>query len=112
LSPSSCQHSRNERGDFLDNFELIQYYLRILEYSASQLDDALVTYSSNLEASFMWEEQLCLVVKDGSLCFLFDNKSNLYNSCRFEMLAALSQHYHPDIVVNAYTSLLSLFNDV
>ncbi len=49
----------------------------------------------------MWEGQLCLAIKDGSLCYLFKNKGNLYNGHCFEMLAVLSQ-----------TSLLSLFNDV
>jgi hypothetical protein len=53
-----------------------------------------------------------LAIKDGSLCFLFENKGNLYNGPGFKMLVALSQHCRPDTVVNAFTSLLSLFNDV
>ena len=46
---------------FLDNWDLIQYYLRLPEFStrrtddAYRTDDALVTDSSNLEASHMWE---------------------------------------------------------
>jgi hypothetical protein len=58
-------------------------------------DDALVTDSTNLEASRMWEGQLCLAVKDGLLRYLFENKGDLYNGRCFEMLAALSQHCRP-----------------
>jgi hypothetical protein len=97
---------------FIDNWDLIQYYLRIPEFSMGCTDDALVTDSTNLEASCMWEGQLCLAVKDGLLCYLFENKGNLYNGRGFEMLAAISQHCRPDSVANAFTSLLSLFNDV
>jgi hypothetical protein len=58
----------------------------------------------------MWEGQLCLAMKDGSLCYLFKNKGNLYNGHGFKMLAALSQHCHPDLIANAFTSLLSVNN--
>ncbi len=87
---------------FLDNFKLIQYYLQVLEYLTGQSDDALITDSSNLEASCMWEGQLCIAIKDGSLCFLFKNKGYLYNGSGFEILAALSRHCCPDTVVNAF----------
>jgi hypothetical protein len=60
----------------------------------------------------MWGGQLCLAVKDGSPHYLFENKGNLYNGRGFEMLAALSQYCCPDLVANAFTSLLSLFNNV
>jgi hypothetical protein len=60
----------------------------------------------------MWEGQLCLAVKDGNLWFLFENKGNLYNDRGFEMLAAFTQHCHPNSVANAFTSLLLLLNDV
>jgi hypothetical protein len=40
----------------------------------------------------MWEGQLWLAVKDGSLRFLFENKGDIYNGHGFEMLVALSQH--------------------
>ncbi len=60
----------------------------------------------------MWEGQLHLAVKDGLLCYLFENKGDLYNGRGFEMLAALSQHCRPDSVANTFTSLLSLFNNV
>jgi hypothetical protein len=97
---------------FIDNWDLIQYYLRVPEFSTGRMDDALVTNSTNLEASGMWEGQLCIAVKDGLLCYLFENKGNLYNGHGFEMLAVQSQHCLPDLVANAFTYLLSLFNDV
>jgi hypothetical protein len=58
----------------------------------------------------MWEGQLRLAIKDGSLLFLFENKGDIYNGRGFEI--ALTQHCRPDLVLNAFTSLLSLFNDV
>jgi hypothetical protein len=97
---------------FIDNWDLIQYYLRIPKFLTGRTDDALVTNSTNLETSCMWEGQLHLAVKNGLLCYLFENKGNLYNGHGFEMLAALSQHCRPDLVANAFTSLLSLFNNV
>ncbi len=51
----------------------------------------------------MWEGQLHLAVKDGPLCFI-------YRYCRFDMLVALTQPCHPDLLSNVFTSLLSLFN--
>ncbi len=60
----------------------------------------------------MWVGQLWLAVKNGSLRFLFENKGDTFNDRRFEMLAALTQHCCPDCVLNAFTSLMSIFNDV
>jgi hypothetical protein len=97
---------------FIDNWDLIQYYLCVPEFSMGCMDDALVTDSTNLEASCMWEGQLCLAVKDGLLHYLFENKGGLYNGRDFEMLEVLSQHCRPDLVANAFTSLLLLFNNV
>jgi hypothetical protein len=43
---------------------------------------------------------------------LFDNKGTLYYGKGFEMLMALNpQHCRPDTVANAFTTLMSLFND-
>ena len=46
------------------------------------------------------------------MIFLFKNKGTLFHGHGFEMLAALMQHCRPDLVSNAFSSLLSLFNDV
>jgi hypothetical protein len=82
------------------------------DISTGHSDGSLITDASNIKASRAWEGQLCFTVKDGSLQFLFENKCSMYHGCGFEMLAALTQHCHPDTVTNAFLSLLSLFNDV
>jgi hypothetical protein len=51
-------------------------------------------------------------VKDGKLCFLFENKGNIYNGRGFEMLSALNTYCCPDLVANAFSSLLSIFNEL
>ena len=97
---------------FLDSLETIQFYLRMPEFSTGHADNSLTTDVLNVEASRAWEGQLRLAVKDGSLKFLFENKGSLYHGRRFKMLAALMQHCHPDSVSNAFSSLLSIFNNV
>jgi hypothetical protein len=97
---------------FINNYDLIQYYLHIPEFFTGWADDALITDLPNLEASQMWEGQRRLSVKDGSLCYLLENKVDQFNGRGFKMLAALTHHCRPDSVANAFTSLLSLFNNV
>jgi hypothetical protein len=82
------------------------------EFSTGHADDSLTTDAVNLEASRAWEGVLRSAVKDGTLKFLFENKGTLYHGRGFEMLGALMQHCRPDSVSNAFSSLLSLFNDV
>ncbi len=98
--------------DYLDDYDMIQFYLRIPDFSIGCSDGLLVMDPSNVEASRVWEGQLCLAVKDGSLCFLFENKGDQFHGRGFKMLATLDQHCHPDTVSNAFSSLLSLFNEV
>jgi hypothetical protein len=97
---------------FLDSFETIQYYLRMPEYSTGHPDGSLIMDTANADSSQALEGQLCLVVKDVNLCFLFENKGTQFHGRGFEMLAALTQHCWPNTVSNAFASLLSLFNDV
>ena len=97
---------------YLDVHDIIQYYLRQPEYATQRSDNALVTTPSNVAASLFWEGQIWNAVCEGSLCFLFDNKGTLYHSKGFEMLAVLDQHCHPDTIVNAFSMLMSLFNNV
>jgi hypothetical protein len=66
----------------------------------------------NADASRIWEGKIHMAIKDGSLCFLFENKGDLFHGHGFKMLATLDQHCHPDIISNAFSSLLSLFNEV
>ncbi len=98
--------------EFLDLFKTIQYYLRMPEFSTGHANGSLTRDLANLEASWAWEGQLCLAMKDGSLCFLFVNKGTQYHGQGFEMRAALTQNCFPGTVSNAFASLLSLFNDV
>ncbi len=97
---------------YLDLQEIIQYHLCLLEYSTKRSDNALITDLYNLEASHFWEGQLHIAMRDGSLRFLFDNKGILFHRKGFEMLAALDQHCCSDTMSNAFTMLMSLFNDV
>jgi hypothetical protein len=91
---------------------IIEVYLWDPDFSPGLVDSAFVTTSSNFEASCLWEGQLCLAVKDGELQFLFENKDNIYNGCGLEMLAALNAYCHPDFIANAFSSLLSIFNEL
>ncbi len=95
---------------YLNLTSIIQYYLRCPEFSTQQLDNALVTDLRNAEASF-WEGLIWVAVQEGLLRFLIENKSSMYDGKGFEMLDALNQHCRPDSIENAFTTLLSLFND-
>ena len=89
MEPLKLSPLKDEKA-FLDNYDLIQYFLRVPEFSTGRPDDTLITDSSNADASRIWEGQLRLAVKDGSLKYLFDNKGDLYNGRGFEMLARSS----------------------
>ena len=64
---------------YLDALGIIKFYLRDPAFSLVFLDSALITTSSNFEASRFWEGQLHLAVKDRELCFLF-KKGKLQNT--------------------------------
>jgi hypothetical protein len=101
-----------EAKAFLNSLEQIKLYLHMPEFSTGHADASLTTDLGNQEASQVWEGQLHLAVRDGTLWFLFKNKGTQFHGRGFEMLATLMQHCCPDTVSNAFTSLLSLFNDV
>ncbi len=94
----------------LDALGIIEFYLQNPDFSPGLPDGALVTTSSNFEASRLWEGELCLAVKDDELCFLFEVKGDIYTGHRFEMLAALNAYCHPNSVANPFSSLISIFN--
>jgi hypothetical protein len=96
---------------YLNLTSIIQYYLHCPEFSTQQLDNALVSDSRNVEASCFWEGQIRVAVQEGLLLFLFENKGSMYDGKGFEMLDALNHHCCPDTNANAFTTLLSLFND-
>jgi hypothetical protein len=70
-----------------------------------------VTDSWNADASCFGEEQIRVAVQDGSLRFLFEIKGLMYDGKGFEMLVALNWHCRPDSTANAFTTLLSFFNN-
>jgi hypothetical protein len=96
---------------YLNLTSIIQYYLCCPEFSTQQSDDALVTDLTNAKASCFWEGQIWVVVQEGLLHFLFENKGSMYDGKGYEMLDALNQHCRPDSVSNAFSTLLLLFND-
>jgi hypothetical protein len=97
---------------YLDALGIIEFYLQEPEFSPGCADGKLVMTTSNLKASRPWEGQLHLAVMYGVLCFLFENKGNIYNGHGFEMLAALNAYCPPDSVANAFSSLLLIFNEL
>ncbi len=105
-------NSIKDRKAYLDALGIIEFYLRDPDFSPGLPDSVLVTTSSNFEASHLWKGQLCLVVKDGELCFLFENKGDTYIGRGFEMLAACNACCHPNSVANAFSSLLSIFDEL
>ena len=97
---------------YLDLQDEIAYYLRSEEYGTRRSDDLLITDPSNAEASRYWEGQLRIAVKNGGLRFLFENTGLRFHGKGFEMTDVLNRHCRPDSVTNAFTTLMSLFNDV
>jgi hypothetical protein len=47
----------------------------------------------------------------GVVAFLYKNKGSMYDGKGFEILAALNHHCHPNSITNAFTTLMSLFNN-
>jgi hypothetical protein len=109
--PAKLTEIKNAKA-YLDLQDLIQYHLCLSEYSTKWADDALVTDMIILEASLFWEGQIRVAVRDGSLQFLFYNIGSVYHGKGFEMLTALEQYCHPNTMANAFTRLMSLFNNV
>jgi hypothetical protein len=97
---------------YLDMQDEIAYYLRSDEYSTGRSDSLLITDPSNAEASRYWEGQLRIAIKNGKLRFLFENTGSRFHGKGFEMIDVLNRHCRPDSVTNAFTTLMSLFNDV
>jgi hypothetical protein len=94
-------------SDYLRTRYLILFWLRCPGFSTGCLDADLITDTANSLASQYWEEQLCMAVRDGLVCFLFHNTRNLYYGCRFEMLAILEANLCPNTFSNAFATLLS-----
>ncbi len=91
--------------------DLILFWLRSPGFSTARNDSLLVTDSPNSLASQFWEGQLRTALKNGSVRHLFENTDNKYFGKGFEMLQVLEDTFHPSLISNSFTTLLSLFND-
>ena len=109
--PFKLSEIKDVKG-YLDMQDEIAYYLRSDEYCTRRSDSLLVTDASNAEASRYWEGQLRIAVKNGGLRFLFENTGSRFHGKGFEMIDVLNRHCRPDSVTDAFTTLMSLFNDV
>ncbi len=77
----------------------------------SQLNGRMMPSSPIPGIRKLTEGQLSVAVQDGSICFLFENKGSQYDQKGFKTLAVLNQNCPPDSIANAFTMLMSLFND-
>jgi len=111
VEPFKLSEIKDVRG-YLDMQDEIAFHLRSDEYGTRRSDDKLITDSTNAEASRYWEGQLRIAVKNGGLRFLFENTGSRYHGKGFEMIDVLNCHCRPDSVTNAFSTLMSLFNDV
>ena len=94
VAPSPCAKllkldPMKDAKAFLNPLEQIQFYLCMANFFTGHADESLTTDTTNQEASCVWEGQLCLAIKDGTLRFLFDSKESQYHGRGFKMLATL-----------------------
>jgi hypothetical protein len=71
----------------------------------------LVTDDRKALVSQFWEGQLCTSLKDGTVCYLFENTGSTYFGKGFDMLQVLEDNFHPLSISNLCTTLLVLLND-
>jgi hypothetical protein len=83
-------------GDkYLQTRDLILFWLRSLGFSTACSDELLLTDVQNALASQYWEGQLWAALKDGPVCFLFENTGSTFYGKGFEMLQVLKDHFRP-----------------
>ena len=97
--------------DYLQQRDILLFWLRADGFSTARVDDLLITDSRNALASQFWEGQLRTSLKDGPARFLFENTGTTYFGKGFEMLQVLEDHFRPSSISNSFTTLLALFND-
>jgi hypothetical protein len=99
-------------GDnYLQTRDLILFWLCSPSFSTARSDELLLTDARNALASQYWEGQLWAALKDGPVCFLFENTGSTFYGMGFEMLQVLEDHFCPSSISNSFTTLLALFND-
>ena len=97
--------------DYLQQRDILLFWLRADGFSTGRTDDLLITDSRNALASQFWEGQLRTSLKDSPARFLFENTGTTYFGKGFEMLQVLEDHFRPSSISNSFTTLLALFND-
>ncbi len=70
-----------------------------------------MTDGRNALASQFWEGQIRTSLKDGSVCYLFENTDSKYFGKGFKMIQILEDNFRPSSISNSFTTLLALFND-
>ncbi len=99
-------------GDnYLKTRDLILFWLGSPSFSMARMDSQLVMDDRNALASQFWEGQLRTSLKDGTVCYLFENTGSTYFGKGFEMLQVLEDNFCPLSISNLFTTLLALLND-
>jgi hypothetical protein len=98
--------------DYLQTRDLILFWLCSPGFSTTRSDELLLADARNALASQYWERQLWAALKDGPVCFLFENTGSTFYWKGFEMIQVLEDHFHPSSISNSFTTLLVLFNDM
>jgi hypothetical protein len=99
-------------GDnYLKSGDIILIWLHSLIFSMARADSQLVTDACNALASQFWEGQLRTSLKDGTVCYLFENTGSTYFGMGFEMLQVIEDNFRPLSISNLFTTLHALFNN-
>jgi hypothetical protein len=98
-------------SDYLQNWDLILFWLRSPGFSTGHLDSALITDITNFLVSQYWEGQLRMAIQDGPVRHLFGNTGDSYYGHGFEMLASLGANFKPATFSHTFATLLSLVNN-
>jgi hypothetical protein len=69
-----------------------------------------VTDVCNALASQFWEGQIRTSLKDGLVCYLFENTDSKYFGKGFKMIQVLEDNFRPSSISNLFANLLALFN--
>jgi hypothetical protein len=101
-----------ESGDnYLKTWDLILFWFRSPGFSTARTDSQLVTDDRNTHASQFCEGQLRTSLKDGTVCYLFENTGSTYFGKGFEMLQVLEDNFCPLSISNLFTTLRALLNN-
>jgi hypothetical protein len=92
-------------NDYLKSRDLILFWLWCPGFLTARDNSLLVMDECNALASQFWEGQLRTSLKDGTVCFLFDNTGSTLYGKGFEMLQVLEENFCPLSISNSFTTL-------